>query len=685
MKEKQKDQQRFINMKGIKLKLITSFMLPVCFLIILGIVSYTKASNGIISNYEKSISQALTTTSDYFTFAFSSIQYDLTEYISDGEVTTYTKGAYNSTPVKKDEVSIATLKKFTKKVTSDSFISNIYIISKKADPIATSNSTNTELYQTFMETEPGKLVLGNKNNFIWFGRQPELDEMFKTDSKKYAIRVSKHLTNAEACIIADINTSTVLDILHNLDSNNGSILGFITVEGTELLSNEDRNEIVFTDKDFYKKAIDSEEESGFSYVTYNNESYLFMYTKMLETGSILCSLVPKSSILQQATEIRVITVAIVILASLIAILIGIFISNGIGNTIKYTVKQLKKVASGDLTVRVMTKRKDEFAILASSITNMLSNMQALIQEVETVCNEFIHSVNSINESSGTFVNTTKDIETAVYEIDEGISQQAEDSSQCLLQMDELSGKIITVSDNADEISNIADSTKQVIDNGMKIMEDLNDKTSSTSIITKNVLQTIGILEEKSRSIGEIVNVINSISEETNLLSLNASIEAARAGAAGRGFSVVADEIRKLADQSSVAANQINHIIEEIIDNTQAAATTAKEAETIVNMQVNAVKNTSQCFDQMNQHVAHLVNRLSSIRDSVHSMNAARTTTLNSMESISAVLQQTSASSTTVTSTVKKQLHAVTDLDQAANHLLTKAKELETAINQFTIR
>ena len=134
--------------------------------------------------------------------------------------------------------------------------------------------------------------------------------------------------------------------------------------------------------------------------------------------------------------------------------------------------------------------------------------------------------------------------------------------------------------------------------GVDSVSELTGTAQSTTEITTHVVEAIGLLETKTRSIGQIIGVINGIAEQTNLLSLNASIEAARAGEAGRGFSVVAEEIRKLADQSLGSAKQISKIVDEIVANMGEVVNVAKKAEDVVKQQEESVSNTTNSFNEM---------------------------------------------------------------------------------------
>lgn len=279
---------------------------------------------------------------------------------------------------------------------------------------------------------------------------------------------------------------------------------------------------------------------------------------------------------------------------------------------------------------------------------------------------------------------SNEISTSISEIGHGISGQAQDSQSCLLQMDELSEKIKSVNTNIVDIDLIAKDTDHLIKKGIGTMEELSKQSEATNDITKYVVENIAALEVKSHSIGQIIQVINEIADQTNLLALNASIEAARAGDAGRGFSVVAEEIKKLAEQSLHAADEINQVIDKIIKQTSDTVTIAKDAEQIVYKQNSIVNNTISTFKNMGDGMKKLTASLSVISENVGNMDSARAGTLSAVESISAISQQTLAASEMVEDIVHAQNNSVSALEEAAKTLAENSSELNQAINQFRI-
>ncbi|MCI8365254.1 MAG: hypothetical protein HFG34_09960 [Eubacterium sp.] len=604
------------------------------------------------------------------------------------------------------------------KTAANPFIGNIYIFKDGSDTISSqmalrskaesssedekSAVDSTKLYSEFIKLQLGQQVASDTMNYHWCGPVPELDKLLSVRSDDYILRVAHDVSStSDAVMVVDIKKDPITNILQNLNLGEGSFVGIITADKQELTVNgkaltaiesgEEQNEKaednvskekVFVAQDFYEKALKSDTEYGSDYVRSNGTSYLFTYQKIGTSGVMLCSLVPESIIVAQANSIRILTVVLVFISCLIAMIVGTLISKGFSRSINRSIKELEKVSKGDFTVEFRTNRRDEFALLYGSCNDMLANIRGLIMEVESIYDALTVSLNKVNSSSTTFSETTKDIQRSVHEVETGVGEQTESAAACLNQMDNLFTKINTVKDNTTQIGEIAVSTQSAIQTGLTSMDNLNDKTKSTTEITNNVIQTIQELSVHSANIGQIVNSINDIAEETNLLSLNASIEAARAGNAGRGFSVVASQIRKLADQCLVSAGKISNIVSQITEATQDAVRATQTAEAIVNEQAEAVAATSQSFHTLKQRIEKLSKNLTSIQSSSTDMETTGSSTLHAMENISAILEETLAAVTSVASVTDKQSEVLGSLNEASSQLMTRAQRLGDAISKF---
>ncbi|MDF2941927.1 MAG: hypothetical protein K0S01_785 [Herbinix sp.] len=667
----------------IRFRLIASFMVPIAFIILLGIVSYQKAANSIISNYETATVQAINMAGEYMRFGFEAVEASAVQYMEDDSVSKYFLNMYKNDAMEYSNKQRTITNLLRAKKATDDFVEEIYLISDQVTPISTVSGLNDKIYGSFVETELGTYLKKNPTQKVWVGNNEYLDTKLGTTVSDYSLRFVRNFTNAEAILVIDVSTDTVNSILDNLNFDQSGLLGIVTEDGKEI-SLVNQGEEIFFDETFYQSAVLAEGETGSDYVNYKGQDYLFMYSKIGTTGALICALIPKEAITKQADDIKQVTFVIVIIACIIAVLTGIGISTGIDKTIKGIIAGLKKAAKGDLTVAFNSKRKDEFHILINEIQNTFINMKELIQQVKELSGEVSVSTVNVSKTSEMFLKSTEGISTAMFEIEQGISQQAKDAEECLIQMDHLSQKIVLVCDNTLEITQIADNTRQSIKEGTVVTEVLNYQTATTTQITTSIINEIEKLSEKSLSISKIINVINEISNQTNLLSLNASIEAARAGEYGKGFAVVASEIRKLAEQSQGSVNDIKKIIGSIQDDTRSVVIIAKQAEDVLRLQENAVKNTTASYHNINESVAHLMTYLNYITENVANIEEARIGTLGAIENISAVLEEIAASTNTVNQTSKEQLSSVETLNKSAGNLNENANNLVKAVQKFQV-
>ncbi|MFV0342790.1 MAG: methyl-accepting chemotaxis protein [Anaerocolumna sp.] len=669
--------------RGIRVKILGAFMIPVILMGVFGVVSYNKTSDAIITNYEANSLETLSAVSNFLDLGLDSVSDKMVELMLSDNLSNYFLRT-NKVDTLDDYQTFKKLQKDTYVIgETNKFVKNVHLMADVGYGISTLGSAPKDLYDQFIESDEGKAILESKNRYNWLGYHNFLDETLKLKNEDYSISLIGNMSSIDGYIVMDISTKEIKKAFEDISLDNGTIVGFITADGRETIVNDDITD-VFVGTKFYEKASTDEAEKGNSYEEFQNEEYLFSYSKVGDTGHIICALIPKAFIMNQAEDIRNWNIVFVVIAGLFAILMGIAISGGIGKAIDRLMRSIATASKGDLTTEFHTKRKDEFKFLSKGLNNMTESMRKLIGEVAGVGGKVTGSADSLSATSELILAATKDISITIDEIEKGVVQQAEDTENCLTQMAKLSNQINQVYDNTYEIEKIAGDTRGVVEKGIVIIDELNNKTKATADVTQIVIKDIEELEVQSRSIGNFVEMINEIASQTNLLSLNASIEAARAGDAGRGFAVVADEIRKLADQSVQAVSQIQSIVSTIQGKTKGTVVSAKQAEEIVDSQTTSLKRTIRAFEDINTYVGKLVTNLEDISHGVKSIEAAKEDTLEAISNISAVSQQTAAASEEVSATANGQISSVESLSLAALELAADAKTLEAAIKRFKI-
>ena len=698
LKGRRSDRKKLRLFSGIRFKITMAFIVPVVLMIGLGVISYNRSAEALTSNYESSSKSTLDTAASYMNLIIETIRtasYDISvstiarEYYGQ----TYAKDAY------KESTVFSTLRtEIESRKIANKYIRNIAFVANYGNAISTALSyLDDSIYENVRKLDCAKRT--DKEDFIWLGNHPELDDYIGTS--RYAFGIMRKAYNMKfrqiGYVVVDVDYDEIANHIASINMGENAILALITPDGREISyknipvsgeaegqANDSLDTEYIVNSELYDKILASEENNGSEYVEYNGERYLLLYNKLESQGFMMVSLVPESYIIADADETARLTAAAVAATALIVIVIGFILSTSMGTTIRKIMNGLEKASTGDLTVDIHTRRKDEFMILCESTNQMLGNIRALINKADTVAKALGNASERVGGNSGILLEETKSITTSISDVEQGIVMQANDAENCLTRMDDLSKKIGVVSENTGKIANIADVTKSTVSDGLATIDTLQDKVKATTQVTAEVISNIEDLEKASQSIANIVGAINDIADETSLLSLNASIEAARAGDAGRGFAVVAESIRKLAEQSLNSVNEIRNIVGKIQKQTVDTVEVAKQAELIVNSQEEALKATIDVFHDIDKHVSGLAENLSQISAGIDEMEGAKKDTLAAIESISAVAEETASAVTEVNEAAGRQLEAVKKLNNESEELISRSEDLVEAINKFTI-
>jgi len=684
--EKQVDENKIVKGLSIKLQLYSGFIVCVLFVIIVGVVAYNSASTGLVANYEESARSAVEMTAKCLDQGFKSVMSMVTEMSNDKTYKAYALGAYGDRTMERDTARNNIRTAIVVKQGMNDAILDVHLLPVAEETFLTTRTLDWDLdMESFIDE-----MIAAGDNFMFSGTgvlfgdtHPYADTKTGITTDEYIMYCSRMIKSGDlkAVVYADISQEYVLGILSDLNFGEECQISFSNVQGRTIGIN---NHILATDLQIYADAMASEETFLSGYEEVGGVNYYCMISKSEVTGAVVTVLVPKSYITQESDNIRNITMVMVIIAVLIAIAVSALIVSVISKNIKKSVNTLGQVAEGDLVLKKERIVDNEFGKLRMAIINTVDKIKGLLGSVRNTMDDVSNSTEQVSNSSVQMNEMVEKVNTDIEEIGHNIEKEDKAVNSCHDRMEELSQKIKKVGESVSEAMQGIENTRGAIDNGMDAMNAMVDQSARTTAVTDEVRVEVMELGDKLEEINGFVGSIANIAKETNLLSLNASIEAARAGEFGRGFSVVAEEIRKLADNSAKTAKGIQKEIKEVTASAESAVMKVKEAHDIVDAQNKQVQNTIAVFDQMKDFMQQFIQSLEVISTDMEEMNADRKRALASMREINDISNQNIEFVSNITASVEQQMDFAKKLSEEAVILQQNMEELEEAISTFRV-
>ncbi|WP_054939937.1 methyl-accepting chemotaxis protein [Paenibacillus ihuae] len=345
---------------------------------------------------------------------------------------------------------------------------------------------------------------------------------------------------------------------------------------------------------------------------------------------------------------------------------------------------LRKIAEGDLRQQINSPYNDELGRLSFHFDHMVMRVREMLRQTVQVASTLADYSQSFQQSSSVTAHTNQDIVKTIQEISVGADQQAVQSEQSALLLQELEREVAEITDYTDVMLATSQSADQNARKGSETISELQRKSQKSRTSIGKVYQALEKLVEQSGDISRITNSITEISKQTNILSLNAAIEAARAGAAGKGFGVIADEVRHLSVQTSDSSILISRIIGELQESMADFEAYMLESKKSLEEQDSQVAETLASFTAIDDSIAGISRQIGQIHSKVEQTRKINSRLGESIHSVASVAEQTAAGVQEVNASSTQQDQAIHDIARQALEISEISRRLFKEINVFKI-
>lgn len=440
-----------------------------------------------------------------------------------------------------------------------------------------------------------------------------------------------------------------------------------------------------------KKVIEEKEEYMDNSALVNDLYYYAYYAPLKNPGGDVIGMILTVKPVESTDEmIQENTIAILILAAILfvfAAVLVLLIASRIGRAVRRAGWLLHDISQGDLTVSIdsrMMKRKDELGLMAKALRGLMDELHNFLADLKNSSIVLSEAGQELNDFAGNTKITVNEVTMAVEDISQGALTQVEDFEKATQQVNAMGTTIDQIVEEVGVLYQTSESMELSKGEAEGIIEELSDSSEKTYEAVKMIENQVNLTDESVNKIQESVKLISSIAEETNLLSLNASIEAARAGDAGKGFGVVATEIQKLAEESNRSAATIGEVIRNLAAESRNTVDAMEHMHNIIHEQQQKLSQTRRKFQDVSDGIQSSMSKIKDIRTGSAACDDARENVTEVIRNLSSVTEQNASATEQTTASMDNLNTTVGVLAEKADQLETLAEKIRENLEFFKL-
>ncbi|MFD2443294.1 methyl-accepting chemotaxis protein [Bacillus sp. CGMCC 1.16607] len=390
-----------------------------------------------------------------------------------------------------------------------------------------------------------------------------------------------------------------------------------------------------------------------------------------------------------ATASLVLTLMVLVISVIVSMVLGIItiviIGRLISKKLNHIVSVSNEIAAGNLHVELQEyKGKDEIAALSKATSLMKEQLSTMIQEISSVSNHVNNKSGELNVAASEVRASSQQVASTMQELSSGAEVQANHASELSEIMDDYLRKVNEATESGEVIRKSSNDVLVMTQKGNTLMRESQQQMVKINHIMKSSVDKVQGLDDQTKQISKLVKVIHEIAGQTNLLALNAAIEAARAGEHGRGFAVVADEVRKLAEQVSFSVSDITKIVQGIQTESNNVVHSLQAGYSEVEEGTNQIEITGQTFKEIYEAVTLMTDKVKEISDSLEQVAKSSVSMNASIENIASISEESAAGIEQTSASVTQTNHSMEEISENAGALAELSDQLNSMISKFKL-